>query len=70
MEWILHLDWESSENYKPILSKDGIQIEKKTTPNCPVLLIRFFLVLDYEPKTVFDLIYNLELRWKWDKVFH
>lgn len=57
-----------TSQFKTIMSKKNISIYKKIDPKDPIILVKSITTIPHAPIHVFNLLYNLNLRKKWDKI--
>lgn len=69
IEKLLAIEKEDLSIYKLVLKKGKTRIYKKMKEGSPVILLRTHTTLDYSAEKMFHLLYNLDERSKWDKVF-
>ena len=58
-----------THQFKTILEKKNIKIFKKIDKKDPVILVKSITQLKHKPENVYELLFNLEIRAKWDRIF-
>ena len=69
VERLLSIEDEDLSNFKIVLKKKETEIYKKMSDGSPVILLRTHTVLNYPAENLYFLLYNLDERSKWDKMF-